>query len=74
VDAFHTHAVLSRLAVAIFFPSGLKTTSFTEPLCLRGAKICLPVAVSHTRDVLSELAVATCFPSELKLTSFTELL
>ncbi len=33
VDAFHTHDVLSPLAVTMYFPSGLKATLFTQSSC-----------------------------------------
>ena len=62
VLASHNRAVLSRLPVAIVFPSGEYTTELTSAVCPFNVVLWAPVWASHNDTVLSKLPVATVFP------------
>ncbi len=61
--------MLSSLPQASSFPSGLKATLLTEPLC--NVDWGRPVGTSHSRTVPSPLAEASSVPSGLKATPYT---
>jgi hypothetical protein len=74
VSRFHNLMVLSVLAEARVFPSGLKLTLMTQLLCPLRVVISFFVSRFHSLMVLSVLAEARVFPSGLKVTLMTSLL
>ena len=68
----HTFTVSSSDPLAIRFPSGLKATLSTSPVCPFRVKVSWPVDASQTLTVLSWDAVAIRFPSRLNATWDTD--
>src|SRR4051812_10995843 len=64
----HTLTMSSQLAEAIYFPSKLKDTEATGPVCPRRTVRCFPVDASQSLTVLSALPEARVFPSGLNQT------
>ena len=64
-DTVRLWDVLSRLPLAMVFPSGLNDTLLTQPVCPVRMRISAPVSTSHSWTVLSRLPVAILFPSGL---------
>ena len=66
--ASHTFTVPSLLTEARRWPSGLKATLQTPPVCPGRVRASWPLVASHTFTVLSTLAEARRLPSGLKAT------
>ena len=64
----HTLTVLSSLPLARRWPSGLKVTLVTGPVCLRRVRVSCPMSTSYSRTVPSAEALARRRPSGLNAT------
>jgi hypothetical protein len=65
--------VLSVLAEASSFPSGLKATPLTSDVCSWSVRMAWPFETSHSLMLLSTLAEASSFPSGLKASDVIKL-
>ncbi len=72
--ASQTFTVLSSLPLANRFPSGLKATLQTLPVCPLRVRVSRPVAASHTYTVRSPLPLAIRLPSGQNATLPTQFL
>src|SRR5947209_5603365 len=71
VFASHSLIVLSVLAEASVFPSGLNATEYTSDVCPLRVARSLPVFASHSLIVWSHLPEASVLPSGLNATEVT---